>query len=81
MAEWPNAAVLKTVIPRDRDRGFESHSLLQFFLTDLFSYLMLFFNIYSILVEPILFTSAIFITKKGKNKNVHYTTYLILYYF
>src|SRR5579871_1192857 len=29
MAERPNAAVLKTVIPRDRDRGFESHSLLQ----------------------------------------------------
>ena len=28
MAERPNAAVLKTVIPRDRDRGFESHSLL-----------------------------------------------------
>ena len=28
MAEWSKAAVLKTVIPRDRDRGFESHSLL-----------------------------------------------------
>ncbi len=29
MAEWSKAAVLKTVIPSDRDRGFESHSLLQ----------------------------------------------------
>ena len=29
MAERSNAAVLKTVIPGDRDRGFESHSLLQ----------------------------------------------------
>ncbi len=29
MAERPKAAVLKTVIPSDRDRGFESHSLLQ----------------------------------------------------
>ncbi len=28
MAERSNAAVLKTVIPGDRDRGFESHSLL-----------------------------------------------------
>ena len=28
VAEWPNAAVLKTVIPRDRDRGFESPPLL-----------------------------------------------------
>jgi hypothetical protein len=28
VAEWSNAAVLKTVIPRDRDRGFESHPLL-----------------------------------------------------
>lgn len=33
MAERSNAAVLKTVIPRDRDRGFESHSLLQSFST------------------------------------------------
>ena len=24
MAEWSNAAVLKTVVPRYRDRGFES---------------------------------------------------------
>ena len=24
MAEWSNAAVLKTVVPRNRDRGFES---------------------------------------------------------
>src|SRR5205085_9946377 len=30
MAERPNAAVLKTVIPRDRNRGFESHSLLHY---------------------------------------------------
>ena len=30
MAEWSNAAVLKTVIPSDRDRGFESPSLLHF---------------------------------------------------
>ena len=29
MAEWSNAAVLKTVIPRDRDQGFESLPLLQ----------------------------------------------------
>ena len=29
MAERLNAAVLKTVIPRDRNRGFESLSLLQ----------------------------------------------------
>ena len=29
MAEWSIAAVLKTVIPLKRDRGFESHSLLQ----------------------------------------------------
>lgn len=28
MAERSKAAVLKTVIPSDRDRGFESHSLL-----------------------------------------------------
>ena len=28
MAERSNAAVLKTVSPRDRARGFESHSLL-----------------------------------------------------
>ena len=28
MAERSNAAVLKTVIPRDGNRGFESHSLL-----------------------------------------------------
>ena len=28
MAEWSNATVLKTVIPRDRNRGFESLSLL-----------------------------------------------------
>lgn len=27
MAEWLNATVLKTVISRDRDREFESHSL------------------------------------------------------
>ena len=32
MAEWSNAAVLKTVVPQKRDRGFESHSLLQSFL-------------------------------------------------
>ena len=32
MAERSKAAVLKTVIPSDRDRGFESHSLLQFLL-------------------------------------------------
>ena len=30
MAEWSIAAVLKTAIPWKRDRGFESHSLLQF---------------------------------------------------
>ena len=30
MAERSNAAVLKTVIPSDRNRGFESLSLLQF---------------------------------------------------
>jgi hypothetical protein len=29
VAEWSNAAVLKTVIPRDRDQGFESLPLLQ----------------------------------------------------
>ena len=29
MAERSNAAVFKTVISGDRDRGFESHSLLQ----------------------------------------------------
>ena len=29
MAERSKATVLKTVIPRDRNRGFESHSLLQ----------------------------------------------------
>ena len=29
MAEWFKATVLKTVIPSDRDRGFESLSLLQ----------------------------------------------------
>lgn len=29
MAERSNAAVLKTVIPSDRNRGFESLSLLQ----------------------------------------------------
>src|SRR5438552_11123239 len=29
VAEWSNAAVLKTVVPRDRDRGFESHPLLK----------------------------------------------------
>lgn len=29
MAEWTKATVLKTVISSDRDRGFESHSLLQ----------------------------------------------------
>ncbi len=31
MAEWSKAAVLKTVISRDRNRGFESLSLLQDF--------------------------------------------------
>ncbi len=35
MAERSNAAVLKTVIPSDRDRGFESHSLLQSFLSEM----------------------------------------------
>jgi hypothetical protein len=29
MAEWSNAAVLKTVVPRTRDRGFESLFLRQ----------------------------------------------------
>ena len=30
MAEWSKAAVLKTVVPLARDRGFESYSLRQF---------------------------------------------------
>ena len=34
MAERSNAAVLKTVIPSDRDRGFESHSLLHVYVYD-----------------------------------------------
>ena len=29
MAEWFKAAVLKTVVPRERGRGFESYSLRQ----------------------------------------------------
>jgi hypothetical protein len=29
MAEWSKAAVLKTVVPLARDRGFESYSLRQ----------------------------------------------------
>ena len=29
MAEWFKAAVLKTVVPCERDRGFESYSLRQ----------------------------------------------------
>lgn len=36
MAERLNAAVLKTVIPSDGNRGFESPSLLQFFNNFLF---------------------------------------------
>jgi len=32
MAERSNATVLKTVISLKRDRGFESHSLLHFYL-------------------------------------------------
>lgn len=35
MAEWSKAAVLKTVIPSDRGREFESHSLLQASLFEL----------------------------------------------
>ena len=41
MAERPNAAVLKTVIPRDRDRGFESHSLLQVLSMIIYNFLFI----------------------------------------